>query len=419
MSAQFVESTRGPVVKIEQRRAVRARRMAALTIALAFVASGCWFQSGWDAGHSNDNITENTVTPANASQLQAKWIAAGGDPFAGSPAVGNNAVYVAESRSGAALPPIGPPAMSAWNEADGTALWLRPFDLAPTSPVVGNSVYGGSGLIFTTVLGPRVAELVALSAATGAPVWTSPLPGATPTSATLASVPPPSGGSAEGTLFVALTDTHVVVAYTLGGVLLSESPAANYATPVAVGNGFAYVGNSNGTLTALNASDLAQPPEWSGPVSPTAATIVGSPAVSGTSVFAVAADGSVAGINAVTGTPLWADTTLGGTASDSPAAGNGVVYVTENTATSDNLVALDATSGSTLWTHVPTSPPYLPSTGPIVVGSVLYYDDGQFIDVLNVAGGTKVAYLIGRSGEIAASDGMVFVPGSPVWAYGL
>ena len=67
----------------------------------------------------------------------------------------------------------------------------------------------------------------------------------------------------------------------------------------------------------------------------------------------------------------------------------------------------------------PTNPPHIPSTGPIVAGSLIYYENGQFIDVLNVAGGTKVAYLIGRSGEMVVSDGMAFVPGSPVWAYGL
>ena len=401
------------------RQVRRARPMAALTIVLALVASGCWYQAGWDAGHSNDNSGETTVTPANAQQLQAKWIAPGGDPFSGPPAVGNNVVYISETHSGTALPPSGPPALSAWNEADGSAVWEQPFNFPPTSPVVGNSVYGGSGLIFTTVPGPRVAALVALSAATGAPVWTTPLPGAEPTSATLASVPPPAGGPAVGTLFVTLTDTHVVAAYTLGGTVLSQSSAGSYATSVAVGNGRGYVGNSDGTVSALDASDLALSPAWTTPVSPTAATIVGSPAVSGTSVFAVAADGSVAGINASSGVPLWDDTTLGGTAADSPAVANGTVYVTENTATSDDVVALDATSGSTIWIHVPTNAPHIPSTGPIVAGSLIYYDNGQLIDVLNVAGGTKVAYLIGREGEMVVSDGMVFVPGSPVWAYGL
>jgi outer membrane protein assembly factor BamB len=402
-----------------RRQVVRARPVVVLTVVLALVASGCWFQSGWDPGHSNDNSGETAITPSNAQQLQAKWIASGGDPFSGPPAVGNNVVYISESHSGTALPPSGPPALSAWNEADGSSQWEQPFNFPPTSPVVGNSAYGGSGLIFTTVGGPRVADLVALSAATGTPVWTTALPGAVPTSATLASVPPPTGGQAVGTLFVTLTDTHVVAAYTLSGTALSQSSVGNYATSVAVGNGLAYVGNSDGTISALNAADLALSPEWITPVSPTSAAIVGSPAVSGTSVFGVAADGSVAGINAASGAPLWDDTTLGGTATDGPAIANGAVYVTENSATSDNVVSLDATAGTTNWTYVPANAPHGPSTGPIVAGSLIYYNDGQLIDVLNVAGGTKVAYLIGRAGQMVVSDGKVLVPGSPVWAYGL
>ena len=183
---------------IKHGRVVRARRMAALTIVLAMVASGCWYQAGWDAGHSNFDTAETTVTPANAHQLQAKWMTPGGDPFAGSPAVGNNAVYIAETRSGTALPPTGPPAISAWNEADGTTLWLQAFNFAPTSPVVGNTVTtAGADSSSPRSPAPAVADLVALSATTGSPVWTTPLPGAVPTSATLASVPPPAGGSAQ------------------------------------------------------------------------------------------------------------------------------------------------------------------------------------------------------------------------------
>lgn len=52
---------------------MRRLRTVAATLALGTALSGCWLQSGYDAGWSNWNPQETTITAANAAQLEEVW----------------------------------------------------------------------------------------------------------------------------------------------------------------------------------------------------------------------------------------------------------------------------------------------------------------------------------------------------------
>ena len=310
---------------------------------------------------------------------------------------------------------MGPPDLRALNTTNGSLIWRTTLAGVPTSPAVGNSIWGGNGLVFTTVpgVGDAPARLIALHAADGSSAWALNLPGHVPSSATLGNVIPPAGGSGEGALFVTLTDTHKVVSVSVGGSVIATSTAALYDTATSEGNGLVYIGQSDGSVAALNASTLT--PIWSTSVTtPPNAAVIGAPSVSGTQVFANTANGGVAAFDAAGGTRLWTDSLVSDTALDSPAVAQGVAYVTEYNGTQTLALALYGSTGTIEWTFTPNAMWKGSGSGPIVANGVLWYDNGVSTDAVNISSGAEAGIITNGLGAQqlppTVSDGQLFIP---------
>ena len=169
---------------------VRRAGLVALVVALCFSASGCWYQAGFDPGHTGDNAFESTISAANVASLKLHW--SSGTSFcacdlSASPAVGNSAVYQPTATS--LLTGHGPSLLSL-NESSGAANWDVSVGGAPATPAIGNTIYGGAGLVFITFQNHDGAgQLEALHSADGSQAWIVTLPGVPVGSPTLATGP--------------------------------------------------------------------------------------------------------------------------------------------------------------------------------------------------------------------------------------
>ena len=352
------------------------RRIMSLAVAAAFalLASGCWYQAGFDPGHSSDNTLESTITPSNVASLVKRWnstltCSCGGGTS--SPVATGKTMYLPVFETDLSGKP---PGLVSLNEKTGAVNWEVPLPGAPSTPAIGNTIYGGNGLVFVTLTnGDGSPELEAVQASTGIPAWVDPLGGQSPTAPTLAAGPvgAPSG---TGTIYVSTTSgLRVVQNFTTDGTYLKTSAIGTYSSPVAIGNGLAYVGGSDGTLQALNSSTLA--PVWSASVA-TAPTqgVAASPAVSSGNVYAASLDGDVGGFNATTGAPLW-HALVSGSIPQAPAVGGGQMFVTANQSGGvATLYAFDMNSGGQLWSH--NDPLDVSASGPVLANGLVYYDNG-------------------------------------------
>lgn len=397
-------------------RCLKPASMVVGAVLLGAVLSGCWWQAGWEPGHSNFNPLETALGASNISSLQYSWIDEDG-VASGAIAVSGGAVYLACGNSGGEPIPTGPPDLRALNTATGSLIWRDTLPGVPTSPAVGNAIWGGNGLVFTTIpgAGDAPARLLAFNTADGSPTWALNLPGHVPSTVTLGTVVPPAGGSGEGALLVTLTDTHEVVSVSVSGSVIASSAVALYDTAPSEGNGLVYVGQTDGSVAALNASTLT--PDWSTLVAaPPSAPVVGAPAVSGTQVFANTTDGGVAAFDATSGVRQWTDSFASDTAVDSPAVANGVAYVTEYNGSQTLALALNGTTGSTDWTFTPSSMWKGSGSGPIVANGVLWYNNGVITDAVNISSGTEAGIITNGFGAPAVpptvSDGQLFIPSS-------
>jgi hypothetical protein len=137
-------------------------RVAALAASVAVLASGCWVQTGFDAGRSGFNGGENVVTSATVAGLQQAWSAPAGNGAPREAIVVGNTVYVrtpgtaraldaatgAERWTNAALP--GSSGMAAagnrlWVPAPGRTCSLQGLNMS-TGEMVDSAGAGGPDL---------------------------------------------------------------------------------------------------------------------------------------------------------------------------------------------------------------------------------------------------------------------------------
>jgi uncharacterized repeat protein (TIGR01451 family) len=205
----------------------------------------------------------------------------------------------------------------------GVTNWTYAKAGSVSSPAVVNGV---------VYFGSEDSNVYALSAKTGAKLWTFTTGSSIESSPTVA----------NGVVYIG-SDDHKVYAlnastgaklwsFTTGGAVggVDSSPA--------VANGVVYISSGDGHFYALNASSGAY--QWSWAINAPSA----SPAVANGVVYIAGQDGTFYALNASTGARLWSDA-IGFTIA-SPAVANGVVYISS----SDTLYALNASTGAQLWT---------------------------------------------------------------------
>ena len=402
---------------------MRGTRLGGLVVAAAItlLASGCWYQSGWDPGHSGFNSLESTIGTGNVASLTRRWDF-GCDDLSAPIAVASPVIYeptVDYHCSAAKVPHL-----ISVSESAGTENWDVPLPGPANTPTIGNGLFGGSGLVFLTLTNADgVGELVALHASDGSGAWTIALPGPPIGPPTLTVAPAGVAPSGTGLLYVT-TSTHQVVVATTAGVTLETSAASVYSSPPAVGNGLVYVGGTDGSLTALDALSLV--PKWTSTVAPSPSQgVVASPALAGGNVYAGSLDGIIAGFNASTGSLVWRNISLAGKVTEAPAVDGGQVFVTEVESVNPPsvggpsvLYALDTTTGTAEWHYVDSIS--WTGSGPIVANGLVYYSNGfGDIDAVDLSGNLKAQFLSLSSFAPVVSDGLLFVlDDADIYAFG-
>jgi outer membrane protein assembly factor BamB len=348
-----------------------------------------WVQLGFNRAHTSFNVFENVLNPTNISNLTQYWSASIG-AWDASPAIVNNIAYVGSIDGN----------VYALNATNGSLLWSQSFgsDSGSSPAVVNNVVYISlnSGTLYALnatngtqiwsvflgvgLAGPTVVNNViyvssqnnvyALNATTGTRIWQYPV-GGFPTTYYNKIVYVSSQDGGGDTLLYALNALNgkVLWNYSLGGDWYSNT------TTAVVANGIIYVGfgslpgnggcsgddGGSGDVYALNATSGTLLWETS------AGFCDASTAVTNNTVYVGGADGSVNALNAITGKIVWSfnvNGNFGKPIYSAPTVANGVVYISNG-----DLLALNATNGTILWTHSFNNTNY---ASPVVVNGVVY-----------------------------------------------
>jgi outer membrane protein assembly factor BamB len=268
-----------------------------------FTVDTPWAGFGRVARHTHDNPFENVLNPGNVSGLDEAWAFPAGY-VQSSPAVVGGVVYAGSFDDN----------FYALSAATGAKIWSTSIGAAVISSpaVAGGAVYFGAG----------DGNVYALNAATGAKLWTFTTGGEVPCSPTVA-----DGivyiGSDDGTLYALNAATGAKVWSFTTGFEMESSPAVAGGVIYAAGDRNVYA------LSAATGAEL-----WS---FQTGDTVFSSPAVAGGVVYAGSADGNLYALDAATGARLWSAAT-GGSVYSSPAVTNGTVYVGS---TDGNVYAYD------------------------------------------------------------------------------
>jgi outer membrane protein assembly factor BamB len=175
-----------------------------------------------------------------------------------------------------------------------------------------------------------------------------------------------------------------------------------------VANGIVYIGNDNGNVYALNATEGTK--IWS---YPTGGFVMSCPAVFGGIVYVGSYDNNLYALNATTGNKLWSYTT-GGYINYSPAVAEGVVYVPSH---DGSLYALNSLTGNKLWSYSQYS--YWVYS-PAVSNGVIYFPAGSAIYALNVYGEKLWSTNIVGGGEsLAIAGGAIYFGSASGFLYAL
>ncbi len=308
------------------------------------------------------------------------------------------------------LPGLGPSLLSL-KESSGSENWDVSVGGDPSTPAVGNTIYGGAGLVFITFQNKDgVGQLEALHTSDGSQAWTVSLPGLPVGSPTLATGPAAIVGQGQGLLYVTVSNPNEVIAVSTAGAKEATSLAGPYNTSPAVGNALLYVGGTDGSLTALDTTALKV--KWSATVAPSPTKgVAASPVVGGSSVYAASLDGIVAAFNASTGGVLWRNTTIAGSVTEPPAVAGNQLYVTEVQSAvfgPSPLYALDTATGKPNWHYVDKNS--FAGSGPSVANGLIYYNNGFLeLDAIDTSGNLKAQFDAEEvNGPPFVSDGLVF-----------
>mgnify|MGYP006430252471 CR=1 FL=1 len=297
----------------------------------------------------------------------------------------------------------------ALDATDGNELWrtsLESRGVVGSPTVVNKTVYLlGRGT-------PESGSLYALNKETGAKRWQTEL-GTTIVDNTPAVV--------DGTAYVGDGDGVVHALDASDGTERWRYRADDEVTTApAVASGTVYIGSWDESVYALDAADGAE--HW---VFESEAVIDGAPAVANETVYVGSSDSQVYALDADSGTTRWT-TDVDAAVRGSPAVGGGTVYVGAGSA----IVALDAATGRQQWMFNTGSQI---SSAPVVAGSTVYIGSRETtLYALDPETGREYAAFnpgnvltpadqdrISRGEAAAVGDGQVYVPTSNGQLYAL
>jgi eukaryotic-like serine/threonine-protein kinase len=333
----------------------RSGRSASATFQVVS-AIGNWLQFGYSAQGGRANPFETTITTANVAQLTLDWSA----PLGGGGGIPGEAVY-------------------------------------------GSTVYADDG-----------TGIDALDAATGKLLWFSSTMGGGSTASSYI-----SPAVDNGVVYVGGGDNHIYAfdAQT-GATRWTFNPNGQIGSSPTVANGVVYNTANVGHVYALDGTSGAV--LWNFQVG--AGDGVGqTPAVANGVVYFVTVDGIAYALNASTGAQLW-QSHIGspGEGINMPAVDNGVVFVVSAApypSTQGEVVALDATTGTTKWTAYT---PFYGTSGLALANGMIYVStisNGVYaFDEATGALKWQVSVAMGFSAP-AVANGVVYVGAGTAYVY--
>jgi len=278
--------------------------------------------------------------------------------------------------------------------------------------VSGCSSFGGInpfGRKETTLPGERraVLEQTAADEATGG----SP---AIASAAGLADWSQPGGNSANAPGNVGLSGGGGAVAWRARVIESAGKRSVRPSVPPLVYGGRIYVYDTRGTVTALAPGGGAA---WSAPLAPEgekSRTTGGGIAAAGNAIYAATGFGELVALDAATGTRLWSFK-MSAPAHSAPTVAGGKVYAVSAT---NVLHAVNLADGTEAWQYsgIPETAGVLSAASPAADGDtvVVPYSSGEVIAFDAASGETKWADAVIRSTRTLAVSGLTDVAASPV-----
>jgi outer membrane protein assembly factor BamB len=380
---------------IQQSRSF-VRTVLAIGLATVMLGACDWAQVGFDAGRTNFNPSEPTLSPATVSELHQRWTISVPGASSQQPLTANGLVYFAVPGS----------RVAAVSATTGAPAWSTTTDVTSVFAVADGQVYA------TTQQG-----LSAFGARTGAEIWSITLPIHSPQSGQLGFSTGPV--VANGLVYVVGLDSRVYAYDAATGTLdWSVAPTSRTLLPgLIVANGVAYASAFDSTsgpnIFALNAitgatiwsATTAWPFAFVSMAAGDKAYVVSVNCQASSSGYQCgiqtqardATDGSVDWEDAGGGYPL--------------AMGDGIMYRYPSD-------AIDSATGAQLWWHNDS-----PSAAAIAHG-VIYASDGSGLGAFDAATGAELwsAPLLteGTYGGPAVANGALYVAtGDSLVAFGL
>lgn len=305
---------------------------------------GDWPMLGHDAAHTGFNSSEIFLKPP----LRLKWSAG---PYCSSgfaPVVGEGLEYVGAGSRQTVL---------AFNALTGAQVWTH-----PTSGRIESGLAVGNGKVYA---GDRSGWLYALDSQTGVERWRY------QASTGSLGIENSSPTLKDGAVFVGAPGHTYGINAETGAVIWSSYIMGSFRTSPAVDGSTVYIGENTLGILAFDAATGAL--KWRVDIDgyPTSPTVVGG------TVYVGVLFGKLYALDAQTGTVLWsfqAQSPGTGIGSD-PAVANGLIYTTD--ASAARVYAIDAQTGALRWIHYAGTRDFILYRSTLVVANGVVYVDAQ------------------------------------------
>lgn len=232
--------------------------------------------------------------------------------------------------------------------------------------------------------------------------------------ASLADWSQPGGNAANAPGHISLASASAASSWRVRAVQKASKRNVRPSVPPIVHGGVIYVYDTSGTVTALAAGGGKA---WSFSLAPErekSRAAGGGIAASGNAIFVATGFGELVALDAASGSRIWTFE-MSAPAHSAPTAAGGKVFVVSAT---NVLHAVNQSDGSEAWQYpgIPETAGVLSSASPAVSGNVVVvpYSSGEIIAFDTASGSLKWADAVVRSTRTLAVSGLTDVAASPV-----